>query len=234
MSPHDIATLKQELAFLYEVAHSVHSLELSQVLKEIVRIASAVTHGDSVLVYLLDATTQTLTLRASKNPHKDLLTKITLKVGEGITGWVAAEKKPVAISVGARKDPRFKQFRSLPEDTFEAFLSVPILIKPDVVGVINVQHKKEHIHTAMEMNLLAAMGKLVGGVVENARLVEETHMLKEALVVRKLVEKAKGILMKRKGLSEHEAYALLQKESMHAGKSLKDIAEVVLLSEKFA
>lgn len=233
MSPHDIATLKQELAFLYEVANSVHSLELSQVLAEIVRIASAVTHGDSVLIYLVDPASQTLTLRASKNPHKTLLTKITLKVGEGITGWVAAEKKPVAIARGAKKDPRFKLFRSLPEDTFEAFLSVPILIKREVVGVINVQHKKEHDHTAMEMNLLTAMGKLVGGVVANARLIEETQMLKDALTTRKLVEKAKGILMKRKGISEQEAYALLQKESMHAGKSLKEIADAVLLAEKF-
>src|SRR5205814_782697 len=95
MTDADVSTLKKELAFLYEVAQTVHSLELAEVLKEIVRIAGDVTHGDSVLVYLLESKTETLVLRASKNSHNNLLTKITLKVGEGITGWVAAEKKPV-------------------------------------------------------------------------------------------------------------------------------------------
>lgn len=227
-----IASLKKELSFLYRVARTVHSLELEEVLKEIVRIASEVTKADSVLVYTLDPKTQELLLRASKNPHAELLQKIKMKLGEGITGWVAKEQKPVAISAGASRDPRFKFFRSLPEDRFEAFLSVPVMNKHGVVGVINVQHKKKHVHLDMEVNLLAAIGKLVGGAVENALLIEETLALKEALELRKLVEKAKGILMKRRQISEEEAYRILQKESMDTRTSLKDVAGAVLLAEK--
>lgn len=229
----DVETLKKELSFLYRVARTVHSLELAEVLKEIVRIAAEVTKADSVLVYTLDAKTQELLLRASKNPHHDLLQKIKMKLGEGITGWVAKEQKPVAISAGASRDPRFKFFRSLPEDRFEAFLSVPIVNKRGVVGVINVQHKKKHEHSDMEVNLLAAIGKLVGGAVENALLIEETLELTETLELRKLVEKAKGILMKRRNIAEDEAYRILQKESMDSRKSLKDVAEAVLLADKF-
>lgn len=232
MSPKDIEDLHKELSFLYRVAQTVHSLELDEVLKEIVRIAVEITGGDSCLVYVMDPARQELVLRASKNSHKDLLTKITLKVGEGITGWVAQEKKPVVISKDARHDPRFKVFRSLPEDKFEAFLSVPILTKRDVVGVINIQHEQQHEHSPMEINLLTAMGKLVGGVVENARLIEETIELKGALESRKLVEKAKGIIMKRRSMSESDAFALLQKESMNSRKSLREVAEAVLLAEK--
>lgn len=224
--------MTKELTFLYRVAQTVHSLELDQVLKEIVRIAAAVTQADSVLVYVLDPKRGQLILRASKNPHKELLQKITMKMGEGITGWVASEKKPVAISRNARKDSRFKFFRSLPEDRFEAFLSVPIVTKRDVVGVINVQHQNPHTHTSMEINLLSAMGKLVGGAVENALLIEQTLELKEALELRKILDKAKGILMKKRNISESDAHKILLKESMDRRKSLKDIAEAVLLLDK--
>ena len=227
-----IASLKKELSFLYRVARTVHSLELEEVLKEIVHIAEDVTKADSVLVYVLDPRAQELVLRASKNRHPDLLQKITMKMGEGITGWVAREQKPVVIATGARKDPRFKLFRSLPEDMFEAFLSVPIINKRGVVGVINAQHKRKHVHTEMEVNLLAAMGKLVGGAVENALLVEETLALKDALAIRKVVEKAKGILMKRRKIPEEEAYRILQKESMDTRTSLKEVAQAILLAEK--
>ena len=228
-----IRELKKELSFLYQVAQKVHNLEIGALLKEIVSIASKVTKADSCLVYVLDHDKRELVLRASKNPHPDLLQKITMKLGEGITGWVAKEKKPVAIVKGAHRDARFKFFRSLPEDRFEAFLSVPIVNRRGVLGVINVQHKSPHAHTAMEINLLSAIGKLVGGAVENALLIEEAITLRESLEMRKTVEKAKGILMKKKHINENEAYRLLQKESMNTRKSLKEVSEAIVLAEKF-
>lgn len=227
-----IKELQKELDFLYQVTRTVHSLELDHVLKEIVTIALRATKGDSCLIYLLDSKRDILVLRASKNPHADLLTKITMKVGEGITGWVAKEKKPVIISSQAYKDTRFKSFSNLPEDRYEAFLSVPIMDKKGIVGVINVQHKKKHVHGEMEINLLTAIGKLVGGAVENALLVREALELKEALELRKIIEKAKGILMRRKMISEDDAYRILQKESMNSRKTLKEIAEAILIAEK--
>lgn len=228
-----IYELQKELTFLYKVAQSVHSLELDELLKEILKITIQVTKGDSCLIYIFDKEKQTLVLRASKNPHKDLLQRITMKLGEGITGWVAKEKKPVAISEGAAQDTRFKFFSSIPEDRFEAFLSVPITTKERVVGVINIQHRKTHIHSDMEINLLEAIGKLVGGAVENALLIEESMALKEALELRKLIARAKGILMKKRGISEQESYREIQKESMNSRKSLKEIAEAIILADKF-
>ena len=228
----NIQNLKKELVFLYKVAQSVHSLELDELLDEIVKIATDVTHADSVLIYILDKNKETLILRASKNPHTDLFKTIKMKMGEGITGWVAKEKKPAAISHGASKDSRFKYFRGLPEDKFEAFLSVPIINKIGVVGVINVQHKNKHKHSDMEINLLEATGKLVGAAVENALLIEESLALKEALEMRKLIARAKGILMERKKVSESEAYRRIQKESMNTRKTLKEVAEAIILAQK--
>lgn len=232
MTADEVKLLEKELAFLYRVVKTVHSLELGDVLKEIVQVADEVTKGDSVFIYVLNSEKKELILRASKNPHAELLQKITMQIGEGITGWVAHENQTVAIPRGAAEDPRFKLFRILPEDRFEAFLSVPIVGKRAVTGVINVQHRKPHMHTEMEINLLTAVGKLVGVAVENALLIEETFALKEAMELRKVVEKAKGILMKRRNLAEGDAYKMLQKESMNRRVSLKEVADAILLMEK--
>lgn len=227
-----IAELRKELSFLYRAAQSVHSLEIMELLKEIVQITTEVTKGDSCLIYIYDPKKKELVLRASKNPHRNLLQKLTMKLGEGITGWVAKEKKSVVIDRGAYKDTRFKAFSNLPEDRFEAFLSVPILYKNAIAGVINVQYKNEHKHSIMELNLLEAIGKLVGGALENAILISESLALKEALQLRKLIEKAKGILMKMNKISEDEAYKLIQKESMNSRKTLKEIVEAIIITEK--
>ena len=224
--------LKRELDFLYRIAQSVHNLEIEELFREILKIALEVTSGDSCLIYTYDPKKQILVLRASKNPHPALLQKVSLKLGEGITGWVAKQKRAVMLESGAYKDTRFKAISSLPEDRFEGFLSVPILNKHGVAGVINIQYRKKHKYTKMEINLLTAIGKLVGGALDNALLVEETLSLREALELRKIIEKAKGILMKKRSLSEEEAYKIIQKESMDSRKSLKEIAEAVILADR--
>jgi signal transduction protein with GAF and PtsI domain len=168
----------QELRILHQISQSISStLDLDRVLREIVELVIDVTHGDACLIYLLDPTGENLVLRASKNPHPRLIGKIAMRVGEGITGWVAQEVQPVAISRHASKDPRFKVFHTLPEDKYEAFLSVPIVAPTDrVIGVINVQHRKAHRHSESQMTLLSILGHQVGGAIENARLYQETAL----------------------------------------------------------
>jgi signal transduction protein with GAF and PtsI domain len=167
----------QELGILHQISQFISStLDLDQVLRQTVDLVVDVTHGDSCLVYLLDETGGYLVLRASKNPHPRLIGKIAMRVGEGITGWVAKEVQPVAIPRHAHKDSRFKVFHTLPEDKYEAFLSVPIVAPPSdrVIGVINVQHRKAHRHGDREQTLLSIIGHQVGGAIENARLYQET------------------------------------------------------------
>src|SRR5438128_813049 len=169
----------QELRILHQISQSISStLNLDQVLRQIVDLVIDVTHGDACLIYLLDEAGDNLVLRASKNPHPRLIGKIGMRVGEGITGWVAKEAEPVAIPRHASKDSRFKVFHTLPEDKYEAFLSVPIVAPPNdrVSGVINVQHRKAHRHSDAELTLLSILGHQVGGAIENARLYQETAL----------------------------------------------------------
>jgi len=101
-----------------------------------------------------------LVLRASNPPST--VGNVKLTMNEGLTGWVAREKRLLAISREAFRDSRFKFFSDLPEDTYEAFLSAPVLSRRGVEGVINVQHRDPHAHTGIEMELLSSVGEQLG------------------------------------------------------------------------
>jgi uroporphyrinogen-III synthase len=93
-----------------------------------------------------------------------------MRSNEGLTGWVARERRLLAIPREAYKDPRFKRFGELEEDTFEAFLSAPVIARNRVVGVVNVQHRAAHQHTGSEMEVLTTVGEQVGCVLVLARM----------------------------------------------------------------
>jgi signal transduction protein with GAF and PtsI domain len=164
----------REVEVLHKISDSISStLDLEAVLSHIVDIVTDVTKGDACLLYLLSDSREELILRASKNPHPKLIGRITIGLGEGITGWVARERTRVVISSNASDDPRFKFFHNLPEDRYQAFLSVPIMAKKEVVGVINVQHKRLRRYRPDELALLTTIANQVGGAIENARLYDE-------------------------------------------------------------
>jgi uroporphyrinogen-III synthase len=152
-------------------------------------------------------------------------------VGQGITGWVAEHKTPVAVARDAFQDPRFRSFNELPEDLYQAFLSVPVLSRDKLVGVINLQHRQPHNYSQREIHLVSTIGFLVGAEIEMARLEGENSELSEQLETRKIIERAKGILQRDLQLSEQEAYVTLQRQSRQRRKSMKEIAEAIVLSD---
>ena len=201
------------------------------VLTRVVEFASALVKCDSCLVYVLEG--DDLVLRASKNPHPEaVVDRLKLRVGQGITGWVAEHKEPVAVPEKAALDPRFQFFHELPEDSYEAFLSVPLMCRGRVVGVINLQHREPHIYRRREIRLISTVGFLVGAEIEMARLEDANTNLSEQLQTRKIVERAKGILQRDLGLSEEQAYLALQRQSRQKRKAMKEIAEAIVLSEE--
>src|SRR5258708_39519247 len=111
-----------------------------EVLDRVVEFASGLVRCDSCLVYVLEG--EELVLRASLNAHPEVLDRLKLRVGQGITGWVAEHHEPVAIAEKAAQDPRFQFFHELPEDSYEAFLSVPLMCRGRVGGAINVNTRR--------------------------------------------------------------------------------------------
>src|SRR3984885_9633633 len=219
------------LEFLHELGSRIAAADpLHDVLNRVVEFATSIVRCDACLIYVHQG--HKLVLRASKIPHAELLDNLDLQLGQGITGWVAENREPVAIAKNAAGDTRFKAFKDLPEDRFEAFLSVPLLSRGKLVGVINVQHKKPHEHTQREIQLLSTIGFLVGAEIEMARLEMEREELSDRLETRKVVDRAKGILQRDLKIDEESAYAALRKQSRQKRRSMRELAEAIVLSDE--
>src|ERR1700743_3177959 len=161
--------IEQELRLFQKVSRfMVRDMSLQEVLQGIVSLVVEYTECDSCLVYLCDG--DTLVLCASNTHHDAEIGRIRLKLNEGLTGWVARERRLLAISREAYRDPRFKYFGELPEDTFEAFLSAPVIARNRVIGLIHLHHRNAHQHTGGEMEVLPTLGEQVGCALALARM----------------------------------------------------------------
>jgi uroporphyrinogen-III synthase len=222
---------KSDIDLLHEIGSRIAAADpLHAVLSRVVEFVSSIVQCDSCFVYVLEE--DALVLRASKMPHPDVIDRLKLRIGQGITGWVAAHRQPVAVSSHAFEDPRFQTFNELPEDRYEAFLSVPVLSRDKLVGVINLQHRQPHAHSRQDIRLISTIGFLVGAEIEMARLEVENSQLSERLEARKVVERAKGILQRDLGITEEEAYLTIQRQSRQRRKTKKEIAEAIVLGEE--
>jgi signal transduction protein with GAF and PtsI domain len=164
-----IERLEQQLGVYQRISRlMVRELSLSETLQAVVRLVTEFTNCDSCLLYLIQD--EQLVLCSSSNPHPLEIGNVRLGMNEGLTGWVAKERKMLAISQEAYKDTRFKAFSDLPEDSFEAFLSVPVIARNRVIGVINIQHRMPHRHSGAEMEMITTVGEQVGCLIALARL----------------------------------------------------------------
>ena len=160
---------EQQLRLFQKISRfMVKDLSLQEVLQGVVSLVVEFTQCDSCLIYLQDG--DDLVLCASNTPHPSTIGKLRMRWNEGLTGWVARERRLVGISREAYKDARFKKFGELEEDNFEAFLSAPVIARNRVVGVINVQHRLPHQHTGGELEVLTTVGEQIGCVLVLARM----------------------------------------------------------------
>ena len=236
----ELEATNSQLDLLHRISGIVSSeLSLDEMLGEVLGLTVQVTACDACLVYLIEKDTDEVVLQASQVPHAEELGSLRMKVGEGVTGWVAEHKSVVVLSENASADVRFKRFSRLVEDTYEAFLSVPLISGGEVIGVINVHHRQRHQHSPEEVSLVTFVGEQMGNAIARAKLMEEVQKLAEEaeearreLETRKVVERAKGILQKNHGLTEEEAYLRLRGESRRMRRPMKELAEAIILAEE--
>ncbi len=147
-----------------------HVVNTDEILPLIAEIAIQVTDTESCQVYLFNDARDTLILRATTDPGtEDLTGNISLKVGEGITGWVAREKKHVALTAEAWNDERFKFIPELSEDRYQSILSVPLIWRGDVIGVVNVRTQAPHDYSKTQVQLLSSIASQVAGAIAASR-----------------------------------------------------------------
>lgn len=172
-----LLVLKQISRFIAKEM-SVHDV-LDGVVHQVVQYLGC----DSCFLYVKDG--DELVLCATHDRPVSDLGNIRLRLTEGLTGWVARERRLLALPREAFKDPRFKTFTNLPEDSYEAFLSAPVICMNRVLGVVNVQYRQTHDHTGDDMEFLTTIGELLGCYLMltliEPKLVEGAHLVNSVM-----------------------------------------------------
>lgn len=222
---------EQIIEALTKISEAVTSdLYLEDILKLIVTVTAQVLGSKICSLMLLDETGKELIVKATQSVSEVYNKKPNIKLGEGIAGRVAKEGKPIT-ALDVRKDERYKNRSIAKREKLCSLLSVPLIFKGRVIGVLNSYTAKLHSFTKNEINILKSVANQAAIVIENFRLVIESKIIKEELEARKVIERAKGILMKERNLTENQAYNLIRKYSMDNRKSMRDISEAIILNE---
>lgn len=203
-----------------------------QFLEDILRLIVTVTAellGSSVCsLMLVDEKTDALVIRATQSMSDLYNKKLPLKLGEGIAGKVARENRPIAVKdVTKEKEYKYKDIAR--KEGLRSLLCVPLSVKGKIIGVINCYTSRPYDFTGAEITTLTTIANQAAIAIENTELLVKTRAVQEELEARKKIERAKGILMKE-GLTEEQAYLKLQRFSMNNRKTIRDVAEAIILA----
>ncbi|MFH0754623.1 MAG: GAF domain-containing protein [Candidatus Omnitrophota bacterium] len=218
---------------LVKVSQTITSEKyLDEILSLIVVVTAEMLNSKICSIMLLDARGVELSIKATQSLSDDYKKKPNLRVDSSLMGEVVKSKHSLVID-DVRREKRYFYREMAIREGLTSMLAVPMIVKDKVVGVINVYTKEPHVFTQDEIGVLQMVANQSAVAVENTKLMEESLKAREALETRKLVERAKGALMKMQNLSEDSAYKLIHKKSMDTCKSMKDIAESILLMVDF-
>jgi signal transduction protein with GAF and PtsI domain len=233
----EIAALRQEIKekdkeieTLTEISKSIVSGRyLQDVLNIVVSLTAEMMGSKICSIMVLEKNQQELKIIATQSLSHDYVKKGNLKVGQSISGKVVLEKKPIMVAdVTMENDYAFKEVAK--KEGLVSMLAVPMMLKGRVMGVINIYTAEKHLFSAAEIKILQTVANQAAIGIENEKLTEETMIAKDALETRKLIDRAKGILMQKLKMSEDAAYKTIHKKSMDSRKSMKEVAEAVILA----
>jgi two-component system, response regulator PdtaR len=219
---------------LSDISSAITSdLYIEEILKLIVMVTAKVTGLEICSLWLVDNTNnqKKIRLKATQAIDPAYVQDRSLDFNEGVVGYVVSNNKPLILKE-VITDPRFKEKEMAKKLGLVSMLSVPLQVKKEeVIGVLNCFTAVPHDFTDPEINLITAVANQAAVAIINTELMVKSQVIQEELETRKLVEKAKEIIMSRKKISGNEAFRWIQKQSMNTRKSMRQVAEAIILSD---
>ncbi len=226
-------TYDKYLKALMDISRAITSDQyLEDILKLIVMVTARVTRVEICSLWLIDdsITPNKIRLKATQAIDPDYVKDRSLNMDEGVVGLVATTKRPLIIE-NVLREPRFKEKDMAKKLGLVSMVGVPLEVKDkEVIGVVNCFTSEPHHFLEAEINLITAVANQAAVAILNTELMVKSKVIQEELETRKLVERAKEILMSRHNMDGEEAYRWVQKKSMDSRKSMRQIAEAILLS----
>lgn len=172
----DSSLAERELSFLVRLAQAAAATQRpDELLELIIREATSAMGTNVCSLYLLTPRGRELKLTATNGLNENMVGKVVMPVGEGITGWVAETRRP-AVVPDVSKEPHWKWVPGLDEDRFHSMLSVPIESGPRLVGVLNVQSAERRDFDSGDIDFLRAIAGQVAGILERSELQRRTEV----------------------------------------------------------
>lgn len=228
----ELKKAKQSFHLLYEVSRViVSSRYLEEILSLVVGLTAELMGSKICSLMLLEEGKQELVIKATQSLSEVYRSKPPIKVGESVSGRALQRKQPITV-LDVKKEPGYKYPEIARQEGLVSLIAVPMMIKSRAIGVLNCYTSNEHVFAEDEIQLLCGVANQAAVAIENTRLLAEKIEAAEKLDTRKKVDQAKGILMRRNPMSEAEAYRMLQRQSMDKRRSLREIAEAIIISEE--
>ncbi len=222
----------KRLEALSEISHAITSdTYLDDILRLIVVVTAKVMDSKICSLMLLNEETGLLEIRATQAVSEAYLKKPAVRLGEGVSGRAAQLNEPVAV-LDVKEDPEYVNKEVAVQENLCSLLSMPMSVKGTVLGVINCYTSVPHEFTDGEKTTLAAVANQAAMAIENTHLLLKAKLMEEELEARKLIERAKDILMEEKGISGYEAFQAMRRKSMDTRRPIKEIAEAVILAHE--
>lgn len=222
----------EQIKALSEISKAISSdLYLEDILRLVVTVTANVMDSKICSLWLLDERKKILSLKATQSMSEEYLKERVLRLGEGVVGWVAQDQKSVRI-YNVLEEPRYKEKELARREGLCSMLSAPMVVRGRVIGVINCYTSYPHHFTDTEEAVLTTVANQAAICIENTELLVQTKVVQEELETRKLVERAKGILMKKLDLDEEHAFWRIRKKSMDTRRSMREVAEAIILAHE--
>ena len=219
---------------LMDISRAITSdLYLEDILKLIVMVTAKVTGVEICSLWLIDEdeNPNMIRLKATQAIDPEYVKDRSLKLTEGVVGYVATYKYPLIVD-DVLKEPRFKEKEMAKKLGLVSMVSVPLKVQDEkVIGVLNCFTAKPHMFSETEVNLITTVANQAAVAILNTELMVNSKVIQEELETRKLVERAKETLMQRRNKTGEDAYQWMRKRSMDTRKPIRLVAEAILLSE---
>jgi signal transduction protein with GAF and PtsI domain len=222
-------SVEKQIEALTEISKAITSDRyIDDILRLVVTVTAKAMQSKICALWLLDDKKKVISLRATQSLSKEYLKERSLKPGEGIVGRVVETNQPRMV-LNVLDDPHYKEKELAEHEGLVSMLSVPMSIKDRVIGVINCYTSYPHSFSETERNVLIAVANEAAVAIENTELMVKTRVIQEELESRKLIERAKEILMKQRDIPGQDAYQWIRKRSMDTRKTMREVAEAIIL-----
>jgi signal transduction protein with GAF and PtsI domain len=221
---------EEQIKALAKISKAIVSdLYLEDILRLVVTVTAEVMGSNICSLMLIDERSKELVIRASQSMSEEYNKKPPLKIGEGVAGRVVQENKPIVIK-DVTKEKKYRYRDIAKREGLRSLLCVPLAVKGRVIGVINCYTAALHDFGETEIEVLTSIASQAAVAIENTELMVKSKVIQEELETRKRMERAKGILMQDKGLTEEQAYLKIRKYSMDNRKTMREVAEAIILA----